>query len=248
MKILIALSTFNRPVITDICLKNLSGFRSDDVRLVVYDDASQAYDKDYLLGYADEVVRFPSRGGIARSRAKTLRDFHYRFTDFDLLYLTDNDTVHDPGFLDVIRSVFAIQAGREVSYPLSLFNTAFHNAPENILGESADYLFTRSIPGVSQCYDRRIAATIVDVLNTNPELEFIDGWDWHYVTVLARPCMMTKTSYLEHFARDRHEGGMHIPNSGMGDAGLPDFEQDRAANPTPWLAAIRPEVIRKLLY
>ena len=27
MKIMIALATFNRPVITDICLKNLSAFR-----------------------------------------------------------------------------------------------------------------------------------------------------------------------------------------------------------------------------
>ena len=68
MKIVIAVSTYNRPTITRFCLENLSAMRSDDVRLVVYDDASDAYDKRELLEYADEVIRFERNGGIERSR------------------------------------------------------------------------------------------------------------------------------------------------------------------------------------
>ncbi|HTI66557.1 MAG TPA: glycosyltransferase family 2 protein [Caulobacteraceae bacterium] len=248
MKVLIALSTYNRPVITRICLENLAPFRSADVKLVVYDDASDAYDKAYLSGYADEVIRFQSNGGIARSRAKTMRDFVYRHTDFDILYLTDNDTVHDPEFLPVLRSAFARQAGSETPLPVSLFNSRFHSAPERVLGEATDFLFTKNIPGVSQGYDRRLARLVVDALNVEPELEFSAGWDWHYVTVLNRPCALSRTSYLEHFARDRLEGGMHQKSSGLGEAGLVDFEVDRAVNPTAWLAGIRPQVIDKLLF
>ena len=95
MKILLALSTYNRPIITELCLKNLQQVRSDQVKLVVYDDASTAYSKDFLQGYSDEVVRFNRNGGIERSRAKAIRDFVYRYLDFDLIYFTDNDAIHD---------------------------------------------------------------------------------------------------------------------------------------------------------
>jgi hypothetical protein len=248
MRILIALATWNRPVITEICLENLSAARSADVRLVVYDDASDAYDKAWLSGYADEVVRFASTGGISRSRAKAMRDFVYRFTDFDLLYLTDNDTLHDPRFVEVIRWVFETRKGAGKPLPLSLFNSVFHSAPENVLGEHPQLLLVKTIPGASRVYERTMAEQVVQVLNTDPELEHVPGWDWHYMTLLARPSLLTRTSYMEHFARDRLEGGMHNPSSGLGDAGRADFERDRALNPTPWLAERREEVIRRLLY
>jgi hypothetical protein len=248
MKVLIAVATYNRPLITGICLENLSGFRSPDVRLVAYDDASTAYDKAYLSGFCDEVVRFPSNGGIARSRARALRDFIYRYTDFDLLYLTDSDTVHDAQFLSVARSVFATQTVDETPMALSLFNSRFHSAPENILGETPELYFTRTIPGASVCYDRRIAATVAEALDRIPELESAPGWDWNYMRVLGRPSILSRVSYVEHFARDRDEGGMHNKSSGLGDAGLADFETDRAVNPTPWLAEIRPRIIERLLY
>jgi glycosyltransferase involved in cell wall biosynthesis len=85
MKILIALATYNRPVITHLCLQNLQLVRSDEVKLVVYDDASTAYSKETLLEFSDDVIRFERNGGIERSRAKAIRDFVYRYTDCDLI-------------------------------------------------------------------------------------------------------------------------------------------------------------------
>jgi glycosyltransferase involved in cell wall biosynthesis len=247
MKILIALATFNRPVITRLCLENLQEVRSDDVKLVVYDDASTAYSKEYLLGFADEVVRFERNGGIERSRAKAIRDFVYRYNDFDLIYFTDNDAIHDPKFIEVIRSVSAWQRNRPEVLPFSLYNTFFHNRTENLISESGMFAVLKTIPGISQCYTREMADLIVDALNTSPELESTYGWDYIYTMILARPCLNTKVSFVEHFARDKHEAGMHSTNSGAGPDALVDFERDRALNPTPYLVQIRDETIGKIL-
>jgi len=248
MKTIIALSTYNRPIITNICLNSLSILRSENVKLVVYDDASTAYGADYLGQFADEVVRFGSNGGITRSRAKALRDFTYRFQDYDLLYLTDNDTFHDPLFVGILENIFHNMAEMGVSFPVSLYNTIHHNKPGNVLAENDAFYFTRDIPGVSHCYNREIAAVIVDQLNRSANLEFAYGWDFSFIRALNRPCLLSKTSYLEHFARDKNEGGMHNPWSGTGPAGYDDFEKDRAVNPTRYLQELRSIIIDKILF
>ena len=106
MKILIALSTFNRIEITEMCLKNLSSVRSDDIKLVVYDDNSTTYNIATGSVYCDEIVRFPKNIGIDSSRARAMRDFVYRFKEYDLLYFTDNDSIHDPDFVNVLINLF----------------------------------------------------------------------------------------------------------------------------------------------
>ena len=247
MKILIALATYNRPVITRLCLQNLQSVRSDEVKLVVYDDASTAYSKDTLLEFADDVVRFERNGGIERSRAKAIRDFVYRYTDYDVIYFTDNDAIHDPKFIDVVRSLSVWQRSRSEVLPFSLYNTVFHNRPENSISESDMFVVLKTIPGISQCYTREMAEIIVDALNASPDFESTYGWDYIYTMVLNRPCLATKVSFVEHFARDKHEAGMHSANSGTGPDALLDFERDRALNPTPFLVEIRDEIIEKIL-
>jgi glycosyltransferase involved in cell wall biosynthesis len=246
MKIVIAVSTYNRPTITRFCLDNLSAMRSDDVRLVVYDDASDAYDKRELLEYADEVIRFERNGGIERSRARAFRDFTYRFTDYDLLYLTDNDTLHDGKFIEVLQQTFAAQETSEVKLPMSVYNTRWHNYDANVVMETESMLVLKTMPGVSQCYNREMAQTITDFLNLNPEMETVYGWDYHWPEVLKRHFIVTKTSYVEHFARDKNEGGMHCVLEANGGSFDETFERDRALNPTEALQTIRPLILQEL--
>ena len=107
-KILIALSTFNRKNITKLCLENLKTIVDEDgnSKLVIYDDASTNYGEDFLKQYSQDVLRFSSSGGVERSRARSFRDFIYIYKDFDLFYMTDNDTIHDPKFLNILRLIF----------------------------------------------------------------------------------------------------------------------------------------------
>ena len=55
----------------------------------------------------------------------------------------------------------------------------------------------------------------------------------------------TQTSYLEHFARDKNEKGLHSTYSI--DDPRSDFERDRALAPTTYLQKIREKIIEKIL-
>ena len=246
-KIVIALSTYNRPIITKICLESLSSLRSKNIRLVVYDDSSTKYDRKFLELYADEVVRFDNNGGIERSRAKSFRDFRYRFTDYDLLYLTDNDTLHDPEAMEALIKTYQDLQAKNHVMPISLFNSSNHTSELNIVDSDTLGRIIKTLPGVSQCYDRSMVEVIVDGLNQSAELESRHGWDWDWPALLKSHFFVTKHSYLEHFCRDRDDGGMHAPYSGLGFTAKYDFEHDRAMNPTDYLISHRDLVIDQIL-
>lgn len=246
MKILIALATFNRPIITHLCLQNLQSVRNSDTKLVIYDDHSEAYSVEYLAGYADEVVRFEVRGGIEKSRARLFRDFLNKYIDYDLLYLTDNDAIHDPIFADLLRGIFdgQRQHGAEI-YPVGLFNSVFHQS--RLMAENEKFFLYETCPGISMCYTRDMVKLIVDYLDQEPSAESAYGWDMTWPKVLKRPFLVPKNSYVEHFARDRFEAGMHSNNSGILPNALLDFERDRALNPTNYLIEARPHIIKSIL-
>jgi len=247
MKILIAVATYNRPVITDLCLRNLQHVRGEDTKVVIYDDHSEAYDLDYLSKFSDDVIRFDSRRGIENSRARTLRDFLDKHVDFDLLYLTDNDAIHDPKFIKIIKNLFVNQekSGLPVK-PVGLFNSVFHKT--RIKEEADQFYLYETCPGISMCLTRPMVQKIVTLLNKNPALESSYGWDMEWPKEIGLPFLIPKISYVEHFARDRFESGMHSSHSGVElENALVDFERDRAINPSPYLIQARPDIIKEIL-
>lgn len=246
-KILIALATFNRPLVTQVCLASLQSARGNGVRLVVYDDASSSYNETFLESHADEVVRFHRNGGIERSRARAFRDFVHRFQEFDLLYLTDNDTVHDPEFVSVLRAMHQLQSHAPQTLPVCLYKSIFHSTQENTLAHNDTFLIQKTAPGVSHCYTREMAQIIAAHLDQNPELETIHGWHYYWPALLHRPFLQTSLSYLEHFARDRDEAGTRSSNSRKMEAAKVDFESDRAMDPTPYLKKVRDMLIDEIL-
>jgi len=249
MKILIALSTYNRPIITQLCLENLQAVRSDKTKLIVYDDASTAYDKNFLLKYADEVVRFEQNIRIGHSRGRAIRDFVSKYLDYDLIYFTDNDTIHDPSFIDIIETIMDSQKNYPEPRPLGLFHSKFQYNDQNVISETDQFVFQKIMPGVSHGYTREMAEIIVNALTSNPKLEFPPWFEWDYLypSILNRPYILPKKSYLEHFARDRYEGGLHSTYSGLGPEAMADFDKDRALNPTDFLVNIRDSIINKIL-
>ena len=231
LKILIALATWNRPIITKICLQNLQLVRSKDVSLMIYDDCSTDYDQSFFNSLCDGFVRFRIHGGIERSRARSFRDFVHRYKEFDVLYLTDNDTVHDQEFVSVINTLFNEQSNYPYAHPLGLFRSVFHeDAIEKVFPE---FVVSRTCPGVSQAYTREMAEKVVNLLDRNPQMETVYGWDYHWPRVLKRPFLISANSYVEHFARDLKQGGLHSDFTGMTrEFFLQDFGRDRSLFPT----------------
>ena len=231
MKLLIVVTTFNRRAITELSLWQTRRFKCD-ATFVVYDDHSTDYDVNWLARMADGVERAPERMGIERLRARQFRDFLR--SDYELLYFTDNDVIHDPTYVLRLRRLYSLPDREKL--PVCLFNSTFHAYPENILKEITNVQLRRTAPGVSQLYDREMAEQVVAGVERSPELEGRYGWDYHLPAVLKRPWIQSTVSYLEHFGA----GGMHNPNQ-------PDaFDRDRALSPTPYLARVRESVIRYL--
>ena len=247
MRILVAVATYNRPRITEICLKNLAGICSEEgASLVIYDDCSTIYGARELSRYSSMVVVFPRRVGIEISRARAFRDFVHVHRSFDLLYLTDNDTLHDPAFLRVLRDIFLFQSVHSYSNPVGLFRSRFHEAA--ITAEAEGFVMSRTCPGVSQCYTREMAERIVSALDHHPTLEYTYGWDYHYPSVLQTEFVITLSSYVQHFARDRVEGGIHATNGGVTESAFrKDFARDSAMNPTKFLMEMEDTVIQTVL-
>jgi hypothetical protein len=245
LKILISVATWNRPNITRLCLENLQDFRGQNAAVMIYDDASSAYDASFLDPYCDGLLRFRLHGGIERSRARAFRDFVHRYSEFDVLYLTDNDTIHDPIFIDILNEFFAEQREYPFAHPVGLFRSVFH---ESAIEQQFDkFMVSKTCPGVSQAYNREMAEKIVQLLDTNPMMETVYGWDFHWPAVLDRPFLISNQSYVEHLARDLSEGGIHCPNNGQTkDSFLADFQRDRALAPTESLKRITAHTLEKL--
>lgn len=247
-KVFIALSTYNRKKITTLCLENLKKIVDKDghSKLAIYDDASTSYDEKFLKNYSDVVLRFSRNGGIERSRARSFRDFEYIYKEYDLFYMTDNDTIHDPDFLKILREIYDRSSkDSKNKLPIGLYNSAFHNNSKNIIHENDILSVRKTCPGVSQCFDRNMVSKIVDFINTNPVYETLYGFDYHWPSSLGVPFLQTKTSYLEHFARDKDEKGIH--STFTKEDPMKDLDRDRAISPTLYLEKVRKEIIDEIL-
>jgi hypothetical protein len=212
---------------------------------MVYDDCSSAYDANFLDPYCDGLLRFRLHGGIERSRARAFRDFIHRYSEFDILYLTDNDTIHDPIFIDVLNEFFTEQEHYPFAHPVGLFRSVFH---ENAIEQHFEkFVVSKTCPGVSQAYNREMTEKIVQLLDTNPMMETVYGWDYHWPAVLDRPFLISNQSYVEHLARDTEEAGLHSRYSGQSRTGfVRDFQRDRAISQTAKLRELAEQAIDRL--
>lgn len=124
---------------------------------------------------------------------------------FKYIYHTDNDAYHDPQWLNRIYEIHQKHDGL-----IGLYNTILHL--HNNIKDEGDIMIRKACPGISFFYE---IAKLPDV----PD-RIYNSWDYVLGDKLA-PAAISKVSYVEHLGA----GGIHNP----------DFNRDRAHNPTPWL-------------
>ena len=162
-----------------------------------------------------------------------MRDFEYIYNEFDLFYMTDNDTIHDPEFLNILRSIYESSSEKiENKLPIGLFNSVFHNDPQNIIHENEVISIRKTCPGVSQCYDRPMVSKIIKFLNKNPFMKLfmalITTGQHHLISHFFK-----QKPHILNILRDKTEKGIHSPFNS--DDPVKDLERDRALNPTKYL-------------
>jgi tetratricopeptide (TPR) repeat protein len=226
-KILIVVTAFNRKKLTALALNQMRRYKTTYCHLQVYNDHSSEYDNTFLSDHADEVIQLPDKMGIDNLRWYQFRKFLE--TDFDFLYMTDNDVIHDPNYVDMLEELYV--KGKE-QLPVSLFSNIFMLQPRLILlCEEGVYVKTSS-PGASMFFDRRMVETVVSVSDKIGNVLDDLPWDNKAVACLKLPWITPEQSYLEHFGA----GGLHSDN----------HERERAINPTEYLHERRESILRYL--
>jgi tetratricopeptide (TPR) repeat protein len=226
-KILIVVSAFNRKRITALSLRQTKQHKTPQSHLCVYNDHSTDYGSEFLSVYADEVIQLPDKMGIDKLRWFQFRRFLE--TDFDYLYLTDNDVIHDPDYLAVLDRLY--EKGRR-QMAVSLFHNIFMLQPRLLLYYLKGIFVKTSAPGASMFFDRRMVETILSVSDSiGDTLDYLP-WDNKAVACLRLPWITPEFSYLEHFGA----GGLNSDN----------YERERSVNPTEYLQERRDSILRYL--
>jgi tetratricopeptide (TPR) repeat protein len=223
--ILISVAVFNRKTITGLSLAQTKRYKTPYCHLQVYNDHSTEFDNSFLAHYADEVIQLPVKKGIHDLRWHQFRKFLE--TDFDFIYMTDSDVLHDPGYVTVLEKLYE---WGDRKFPVCLFNSAFHMDPRTILCRKNGILLKGTAPGVSMFYSKKMVEKIVSMLFKHHDTSI---WDYTALKYLGLPWITPETSYLEHY------GGGGIHNA--------DYERDRAINPTKYLVERRTSILDHLL-
>jgi hypothetical protein len=227
LSILISVPVYNRPKITRLSLAQTKRYKTSSCQVQVFNDHSSEYDNAFLTPYADEVIKLPEKMGIHNLRLYQFRKFLE--TDFDCIYMTDNDVIHDPRYITALKALYEMG---ERLLPVCMYNTRFHMHPSCILYHGNGIFLKKTAPGVSLLFDRKMIEKIVSILENVGHSHDDFGWDYRAIAYLDSPCITSETSYLEHY------GGDGIHNN--------DFERDKALYPTRYLQDRRESILNYL--
>ncbi len=227
MSVLITVPVFNRKRVTQLSLAQTRRYKTSYCHLQVYNDHSTEFDNSFLLPYADEVIQLPVKMGIHKLRRYQFIKFLE--SDFDLVYMTDNDVIHDPHYITVLMVLYEM-GNRKL--PVCLYNTEFSGHESNILYNQNGIMIKKAAHGVSMLYDRKLAEKIVSMMNKAGDAHDVISWDLRAVSYLDLPWIAPEISYLEHYGAD-----------GLNNN---DYERDRALNPTPYLEKRRESILEYL--
>lgn len=234
--ILILIPTFNRKKITEISLEQTYKNKRTQDFIQVYDDHSTDYPAEHLTKFCNEVVILPQKMGI-----HYLRWYQFKFflkTKYKFLYMTDSDMFHDQSYISKLLELyfsFEVKLNDKKSrLPVTLYNSIFHNHPNNLYKEYKNALVRKTAPGASMFFDRAMVEVIVKRLDQQVSWPNA-SWDYIVSDFLRLPFITPKISYVEHFGA----GGLHNAES--------DYDRCRASNPSEFLKEARKELLEYLL-
>lgn len=234
MKIRIDVPVYNRKQITELCLMQLNKTKGPDDQIFIYNDGSTEYDNEWLSQFG-RVINYtmPVQDrwrNIHKIRSLAYRDFVN--SDFDFLYMTDNDAFHDSSWRSMLLYIFN-KCNMPVSGYISSFmynNYSYYKEQMRNLSNimmNNDYNVVRSTGGgISIFLDANRVKQIVARMGNR---DMHDIWDCETWNMLNNTYAISTSSYLDHFGK----GGLHHQ----------DWNNERAINPTSYLQNVRQPII-----
>jgi hypothetical protein len=230
-KLYIAIPCYNRRAVVEQCVPTVAAGASDDDAVILYDDGSTEYDRDFwafMEAHTTGSVQCESMGIDAQRRRHFLEFWGNReIHGCTHLYLTDSDCIHDIGW----RSALLALQEKYDGAPLCGYRTKTHADYENNIYADIpeeDVIWQRFAPGTSYLLTM---AHVEKIVKHMPEKW---SWDWSVPGFLGYRMAVSRVSYVDHI----DIGGLHSPGSGLGP--------ERGTNPTPWLAEKRAQILASL--
>ena len=223
MKVLIEVQCYNRKTITEITLNQIKRYKGIGADLQIVNDHSTEYDVEWLEQFTDKVVQYPQKANINILKYRTFKNFLK--SDYDYLYMCDNDAYHDPDFMNQLFLVHQQSGG----LPVTLYRSSF-------IKRCGVYKVTKKLPsgevrkglfgGISTFLSRKHIEKINELLPETEEqwdkLTEFKAWDSRWQQHVENGCFaVPELSYVEHYG---WKGQNHK-----------NFEDDIALEPTIYL-------------
>jgi len=224
MKIWITIPTWNRKKTAETIIPITYKHKKDHF-LHITDDYSTEYNAFELFkNHADQIERPPKKLGVQLLRCWEFRKFLE--TDYDLIYMTDSDALHDPNFTDRLLELYDV-----TKHPVCIYNTNWHIRATINYNEKYNFYWRRTMPGVSQLYDRSMVEKIVKELDKRGDPVY--AWDYRVLEYLGMKSATSKTSYMQHFG-------------GPGSIHNKTLTSDTALEPTEYLKSMWNPILKQI--
>jgi hypothetical protein len=227
MSILIAAAAYNRFKITELCLLQIMKYKRPEDKLLVCNDHSTEYTHDQLLPLADEVITLPNKSKNGPTSIRWYQMERFLESDHAFLYFADNDGFHDPKFINILLTFYSKVGSNNL--PVCLYNSYYHNSPENIVLNKQGISLKKTAPGISMLFNKEMIKTILSRVQKSPKEHSAYDWDYRACSYLERLFVTSNTSYVEHFGF----GGMHYSKN----------NNDIAQSPSAYLKKHRQTII-----
>lgn len=207
----------------------MNKYKNDGTEIRIYNDNSTEYDNDWLEQFGTPITyKLPKQQrwvNIHTIRYKAYQNFLDE--KFDYLYMTDNDAIHAPGFLDVFLNL-----QRSTKHPvcgyISKYMHEFSNQyRQQIRVPATHHVLRNTNGGISIFLSREQVIKLMNKYNSNTRMWDCDTW-----SLLGNQYVLTGNSFLDHYGK----GGLHNK----------DWNFDYALKPIPYLKTIRPHMIKYL--
>lgn len=235
MKILIEVQCFNRKNITEICLNQINKYKSKDCDLRIINDYSTEYDNDWLSQFSSDIIMYEKKLNISKLKYRTFKNFLN--SDYDYLYMCDNDIFHDKDFIYFLKKYMGN------NLPITLYKSSFiHSFGDNVSKYLKIYenisLKTGLFGGASVFLNRKHVEKIVENLPKD-ENEWSDScvnvaWDSKIQKMIdnRKYYLIPNESMCEHYGKD-----------GLNHKKLTD---DYALNPTEYLESMKDTILNSI--
>jgi len=200
--ILIVISTCERRDLTGITLDSVRRCKSHASDVLILDDNSSQYSRDWLARWDWPVERRETRVGVGRAALCRYTRFLESSDQYQYLCAIDNDILVGAMFEYRLRQLWEIVKNPEVLTVL----TGYRSVTQKVLEDHGDWVAVDGVGGAIQFVDRETAQRVV---GTMPSAWWKHNWD-HCISRIFERKIAPKRSWAEHLGI--HGSGVNGPS------------------------------------